>query len=157
MRQAGRALSKSEADIAKYANRSMNFVNMWDPSVTHDGFTGFAQRRYPVGCVCNSSYKTLTRGLSQNGTFAFSSPDACSPVDPVGHSCARGSDNNVGFYECKSLDVVPQMLADRFLAASSWEYSFYAPQSVATLIDLMGGNATFTDRVYASSLFQICY
>ncbi|KAF9028902.1 hypothetical protein BDZ89DRAFT_1065801 [Hymenopellis radicata] len=112
VRQAGRVLSKSEADIAKYTNRSMNFVNMWDPSVSQDGFTGFAQRRYP------------------NGTFAFSSPDACSPVDPVGHSCARGSDNNVGFYE-----------------SSSWEYSFYAPQSVATLIDLMGGNATFIDRV----------
>ncbi|KAK7050486.1 glycoside hydrolase family 92 protein [Favolaschia claudopus] len=68
VRQAAISLQKSPGDVAKYANRSMNFVNMWDPSVTSDGFSGFAQRRYP------------------NGTFAFSPPNACSPVDPVGHS-----------------------------------------------------------------------
>lgn len=85
---------------------------MWDANLTHDGFTGFAQRRYP------------------NGTFAFSPPDACSPVDPVSHSCARGTDNDVGFYE-----------------SSSWEYSFFAPHSVATLVELMGGNDTFVNRV----------
>lgn len=112
VRQAGLALRKSSADIATYTNRSMNFVNMWDANLTYDGFTGFMQRRYP------------------NGTFAFSPPDACSPVDPVSHSCARGTDNDVGFYE-----------------SSSWEYSFFAPHSVATLVDLMGGNDTFVDRV----------
>ncbi|KAJ7319031.1 glycosyl hydrolase family 92-domain-containing protein [Mycena albidolilacea] len=112
VRQAAVALGKSAADVAKYANRSMNFVNMWDASVTSDGFAGFAQRRYP------------------NGTFAFSPPNACSPVDPVGHSCARGTDNNVGFYE-----------------SSSWEYSFFAPHSMATLVGLMGGPATFISRV----------
>ncbi|KAJ7721097.1 hypothetical protein B0H14DRAFT_3625084 [Mycena olivaceomarginata] len=48
------ALDKSAADVGKCANRPMNFVNMWDPSVTSNGFSGFAQRRYP------------------NGTFAFS-------------------------------------------------------------------------------------
>lgn len=47
-RQAGIALKKSADDIAKYTNRSMNFVNHWDSSLTHDGFTGFLQRRYPV-------------------------------------------------------------------------------------------------------------
>jgi hypothetical protein len=26
----------------------MNFANHWDANVTHDGFTGFSQRRYPV-------------------------------------------------------------------------------------------------------------
>jgi putative alpha-1,2-mannosidase len=48
VRQAARALNKSLDDIAKYANRSMNFVNHWDASLTHDGFTGFAQRRFEV-------------------------------------------------------------------------------------------------------------
>ncbi|KAJ7300994.1 hypothetical protein DFH08DRAFT_946211 [Mycena albidolilacea] len=37
-------LDKSAADVGKCANRSMNFVNMWDPSVTSNGFSGFAQR-----------------------------------------------------------------------------------------------------------------
>jgi putative alpha-1,2-mannosidase len=41
-------LNKSTSDIAKYANRSMNFLNHWDASVTSDGFSGFSQRRYPV-------------------------------------------------------------------------------------------------------------
>ncbi|KAJ6504131.1 glycosyl hydrolase family 92-domain-containing protein [Mycena vitilis] len=112
VRQAAIALEKSPGDVVKYSNRSMNFVNMWDANVTSDGFSGFAQRRYP------------------NGTFAFSPPNACSPVDPVGHSCVRGTDNNVGFYE-----------------SSSWEYSFFAPHSMATLIGLMGGPAAFVTRV----------
>ncbi|KIK62755.1 glycoside hydrolase family 92 protein [Collybiopsis luxurians FD-317 M1] len=112
VRQAGIALKKSQADIAKYANRSMNFVNMWDPNVTSDGFSGFAQRRF------------------QNGTFAFTDPVTCSPVDPIAHSCARGTDNDSGFYE-----------------SSSWEMSFFAPHSVATLVRLMGGNTTFVNRV----------
>ncbi|KAJ7601123.1 glycosyl hydrolase family 92-domain-containing protein [Mycena floridula] len=112
VRQAALALNKSSEDVALYANRSMNFVNMWDANLTFDGFTGYAQRRFT------------------NGTFAFSSPDACSPIDPVGHSCARGTDNNVGFYE-----------------SSSWEMSFFAPHSVATLVNLMGGTDTFISRV----------
>jgi len=115
-------LNKSSDDVALYANRSMNFVNMWDANLTFDGFTGYAQRRFA------------------NGTFSFSSPDSCSPIDPVGHSCARGTDNNVGFYE-----------------SSSWEMSFFAPHSVSTLVNLMGGTDTFVSRVdhyFSKGYFQ---
>jgi len=112
VRQAAIALNKSPGDIATYTNRSMNFVNMWDPNVTSDGFSGFLQRR------------------AQNGTFLLSPVAACSPVDPVAHSCARGTDNDVGFYE-----------------SSSWEYSFFMPQSMATVIGLMGGPDTFINRL----------
>ncbi|KAL5521115.1 hypothetical protein ACEPAG_9037 [Sanghuangporus baumii] len=111
VRQAGIALNKSAEDIEKYENRSMNFLNHWDRDVTSDGFTGFMQRRYP------------------NGTFVFSDPVACSPIDTVGHSCARGTDNNVGFYE-----------------SSSWEYSFFAPHSMSSIVDLMGGTDIFINR-----------
>ncbi|KAJ7054106.1 glycosyl hydrolase family 92-domain-containing protein [Mycena amicta] len=97
VRQAAIALKKDPGDVVKYSNRSMNFVNMWNPNITHDGFTGFAQRRLA------------------NGTFVFSSPDECSPVDPVVHSCAR---------------------------ASSWEYSFFAPQSMATIVGAHGQTHT---------------
>ncbi|TFK50461.1 hypothetical protein OE88DRAFT_1701200 [Heliocybe sulcata] len=112
VRQAALALGKSQDDVDKYGNRSMGFVNIWDPNVTSDGFSGFAQRRYA------------------NGTFAYSPPDACSPVDPTPHSCARGTDNNVGFYE-----------------SSSWEYSFFAPHSMSTVVNLMGGPDTFVSRL----------
>ena len=39
-------------------------------------------------------------------------------------------DNVVGFYE-----------------SSSWEYSWFAPHDTAHLVSLMGGNATFVDRL----------
>ena len=99
-------------DVYKYGNRSMNFVNVWDPDVASDGFAGFSQRRYPVRpfflpySQCHP-FRDTTFGFSlvcsmlQNGTFASSDPVACSPLDTVGHSCARGSDNDVGFYECQ--------------------------------------------------------
>ncbi|GJJ06552.1 hypothetical protein Clacol_000744 [Clathrus columnatus] len=112
VRQAAVALNKPTETIEKYAQRAMNFVNVWDPNVTSDGFTGFAQKKLP------------------NGTFVYTDPVDCSPLDTVGHSCARGTDNNVGFYE-----------------SSSWEYSFFAPQSMATVIELMGGAQTFVNRV----------
>ncbi|KAH8109465.1 glycosyl hydrolase family 92-domain-containing protein [Phellopilus nigrolimitatus] len=111
VRQAGIALNKSDDDVYKYGNRSMGFLNVWDPNVTSDGFTGFAQRRFA------------------NGTFAFSDPVDCSPLDTVGHSCARGTDNDVGFYE-----------------SSSWEYSFFAPHSMSSIVDVVGGNDTFVNR-----------
>ncbi|KAF5372793.1 hypothetical protein D9757_011116 [Collybiopsis confluens] len=62
------------ADILKYTNRSMNFVNTSNPNVTSDGFSGFAQRRF------------------QDGTFAFTDPVTCSPVDPIARSCAGRPD-----------------------------------------------------------------
>ncbi|KAJ7170390.1 hypothetical protein C8R43DRAFT_1152947 [Mycena crocata] len=45
--QAALSLKKDPADVVKYANRWMNFVNMWDKNITSDRFSGFAQRWYP--------------------------------------------------------------------------------------------------------------
>ncbi|CAL1694909.1 unnamed protein product [Somion occarium] len=122
VRQAALTLGKGAADIQLYGNRSLGFKNVWDQNVTSDGFTGFSQRRF------------------ENGTFAFSPPDACSPVDPTPHSCARGTDNNVGFYE-----------------SSSWEMSFFAPHSMSTIVNLMGGASTFVSRLdhyFSKGYFQ---
>jgi hypothetical protein len=49
----------------------------------------------------------------QNGTFAFSPPNACSPVDPMGHSCVRGMDNNVGFLNAGLAEVAAAFPAPR--------------------------------------------
>lgn len=59
-----------------------------------------------------SSIEVVLMQYVQNGTFAYSPPNACSPVDPVGHSCARGNDNNVGFYECASPYAKSALLAE---------------------------------------------
>ncbi|KAJ7833755.1 hypothetical protein B0H14DRAFT_3462450 [Mycena olivaceomarginata] len=69
------------------------------------------QVREPLDELCDPS-------VTSNG---FSDPpNACSPVDPMGHSCVRRTDNNVGFY-----------------------YSFFASHSMSTLVGLMGGPAMF--------------
>lgn len=95
---------------------------------------------------------SLGSTVSQNGTFAFSDPVACSPVDTVGHSCARGTDNDVGFYECKHYPIQSRATSNLlWLVASSWEMSFFAPHSMATIIELMGGNDTFISRLYVLS------
>ncbi|KIY52134.1 hypothetical protein FISHEDRAFT_35806 [Fistulina hepatica ATCC 64428] len=111
VRQAALALGMGSVDADQPHTRSMNFAHMWNPNVTSDGFSGFAQQRYP------------------NGSFAYTAPDACSPVETESYSCARGDDNDTGFYE-----------------SSSWEMSFFAPQSMSTIISLMGGPGVFINR-----------
>ncbi|KAJ7451768.1 glycoside hydrolase family 92 protein [Mycena galericulata] len=111
VRQIAQVLGKT-ADEALFANRSLNYRNVWDPTVESDGFKGFAQKRY------------------SDGTFNYTNPTFCSPVDNVTTECSLQPDNIIGFYE-----------------SSSWEYSFYAPHDTAHLIELMGGNATFVKRL----------
>ncbi|KAI5120307.1 hypothetical protein M0805_005811 [Coniferiporia weirii] len=66
-----------------------------------------------------------------NGTFAYIDPIDCSPQDNnTVRACSLTEDNENGFYE-----------------SSSWEYSFFAPHDIAHLIELMGGNETFVERL----------
>jgi hypothetical protein len=117
--------------------------------VASDGFQGFSQRRYQVWLPRRPSPVTvLTQYYIQNGTFAFSDPVACSPIDPTPHSCARGTDNDVGFYECKQERYILTLCINLLdFVASSWEMSFFAPHSMADLVRLMGGPETFIQRV----------
>ena len=48
VRQAAKVLGKGDDAVALYGNRSMGFTKVWDPTVTSDGFSGFAQRRFAV-------------------------------------------------------------------------------------------------------------
>ena len=48
MRQAAKVLGKGTDAVELYGNRSFGFTLVWDPTVTSDGFSGFAQRRFPV-------------------------------------------------------------------------------------------------------------
>ncbi|KAH8994062.1 glycoside hydrolase family 92 protein, partial [Lactarius akahatsu] len=84
IRQVALLLNKAD-DEAKYANRSLSYRNIWDPTVESDGFRGFMQKRFP------------------NGTFAVVDPVACSPNDPrPNRECSLQSDNTIGFYESSS-------------------------------------------------------
>jgi putative alpha-1,2-mannosidase len=67
---------------------------------------------------------------AMNGSFIFGGPTDCSPKDNSSRSGSLQQENVSGFYE-----------------SSSWEYSFFAPHDTAWLIEEMGGNKTFVDRV----------
>ncbi|KAF8513341.1 glycoside hydrolase family 92 protein [Hysterangium stoloniferum] len=82
IRQVAQLLGKADEE-AYYANRF--YRNVWDPSVTSDGFEGFMQKRFP------------------NGTFSFQDPVNCSPKDKnQNRECSLQGDNENGFYESSS-------------------------------------------------------
>lgn len=123
IRQVALLLNKT-SDVERYTNKSMHYLNVWDSTVKSDGFTGFMQHRWP------------------NGTFQFTDPIDCSPVDPDVDSreCSLQPDNEVGFYE-----------------SSSWEYSWFVPHDTGMLVELMGGNNTFLNRLdhfFSKGYFQ---
>ncbi|CCL98662.1 uncharacterized protein FIBRA_00664 [Fibroporia radiculosa] len=77
-----------------------------------------------------------------NGTFYYTDPIDCSPADPdPNRECSLQDDNVVGFYE-----------------SSSWEYSYFAPHDMAYLVQVMGGNTTFVERLdhfFNASYFNV--
>jgi putative alpha-1,2-mannosidase len=84
IRQVAQLLNKTD-DVARYTNRSLFYRNVWDPSVNSDGFSGFAQKRFP------------------NGTFSFQDPANCSPRDSDdSRACSLQWSNQNGFYESSS-------------------------------------------------------
>ncbi|KAI9062844.1 glycoside hydrolase family 92 protein [Trametes sanguinea] len=84
VRQVALLLNKTD-DVATYTNRSLFYRNVWDPSVTSDGFHGFMQKRAP------------------NGSFVHTNPIDCSPKDnDTNRECSLQGDNVVGFYESSS-------------------------------------------------------
>ncbi|KAJ7267552.1 glycoside hydrolase family 92 protein [Mycena haematopus] len=82
IRQIAQVLGKTD-DVATFANRSLSYRNVWDPTVVSDGFHGFSQKRYA------------------NGKFNFTDPVDCSPVSNL-TECSLQSDNVNGFYESSS-------------------------------------------------------
>ncbi|KAJ7434811.1 glycosyl hydrolase family 92-domain-containing protein [Mycena galericulata] len=101
-----------------YFNVSGNWAKIWNPDATHAGFQGFIQPRNKDGSWFLSKY-------DQGGVFR---PDHCSPV--YGHNDCYGGFGGGEFYE-----------------ASSWEYSFYVPHDMASVVHAMGGPETFSARL----------
>ncbi|KAJ7633678.1 alpha-1,2-mannosidase, putative subfamily [Mycena polygramma] len=106
-------------DAASYFNASRDWRNIWNPNATHEGFSGFLQPRNADGSWF------LDSRIDRGGEYR---PDHCSPV--YGHNDCFGGGGGGEFYE-----------------ASSWEYSFYVPHDMASLIGEMGGPKTFSARL----------
>ena len=76
--------------------------------------------------VQSDGFKGFAQKRFSNGTFSYTDPTDCSPNDKnSSRPCSLQGNNNVGFYE-----------------SSSWEYSWFAPNDTAHLINLMGGNVS---------------
>ncbi|KAJ7235600.1 glycosyl hydrolase family 92-domain-containing protein [Mycena haematopus] len=106
------------AEMYHYFNKSADWLNIWNPETEHSGFKGFIQPRWADGRWYLASFDT-------GNVFR---PDHCSPV--YGHNSCFGGNGGGEFYE-----------------ASSWEYSFYVPHDMASLIEVMGGPETFSRRL----------
>lgn len=81
--------------------------------------------------VESDGFKGFIQKRRPDGSFAFEDPVNCSPKDnDTSRECSLQGDNESGGYE-----------------SSLWELSWFAPHDTAYLIELMGGNKTFVDRL----------
>ncbi|KIY53439.1 glycoside hydrolase family 92 protein [Fistulina hepatica ATCC 64428] len=81
--------------------------------------------------VESDNYTGFPQKRLMNGVFNYTDPRTCSNNDPNPDSiCSLQATNTNGFYE-----------------SSSWEYAWFVPHDMAYLVELMGGNDTFVDRL----------
>ncbi|EAA31188.1 glycoside hydrolase family 92 protein [Neurospora crassa] len=130
------------ADITKYHHRGANWRNYWNPSAKdlfRDDHTtqsedtpyfsgqNVSSSQVPKGYTIQSPFVGFLQPRTLAGTFRYHPARTCSPIQNQ-HSC----------YYDTALDVYE---------GSPWLYSFFAPQSMSTLIRLMGGADTFVKRL----------
>lgn len=108
------------ADAAKYARRGGNWRNYWNPEQP-DLYKDHAGNQH------QTAFKGFMQPRLLDGTFHYQPTRACSPIDDM-HSCYY--DTGLATYE-----------------GSPWLYSFFAPQDMASLIQLMGGPDAFVERL----------
>ncbi|EGO54115.1 hypothetical protein NEUTE1DRAFT_87202 [Neurospora tetrasperma FGSC 2508] len=111
------------ADITKYHHRGANWRNYWNPSAKDL----FRDDRTTSSYIIQSPFVGFLQPRTLAGTFRYHPTRTCSPIQNQ-HSC----------YYDTALDVYE---------GSPWLYSFFAPQSMSTLIQLMGGSDTFVKRL----------
>ncbi|CAD6448943.1 f8725af4-0c55-4998-ad3e-4bdd845f23c6 [Sclerotinia trifoliorum] len=111
-------------DVEKYIGRSENWKNMYKAD----------QTSYVNGTIdapnsiVDSGFTGFLQPRYLNGTFGYQDPSLCSPLynftscylSPTGHETYEGS---------------------------SWMYTFFVPQDMATLVTTLGGPSTFVSRL----------
>ncbi|XHF97346.1 hypothetical protein AWENTII_000936 [Aspergillus wentii] len=104
-------------DAEKYESRSGNWQNLFRED----------QTSYLNGN--DTGFKGFFQPKYMNGTWGFQDPLACSNIDTSGKACSL-TNNGPETFE-----------------SSIWEYQFFVPHDMATLITLLGGPAQFTRRL----------
>lgn len=109
----------SYGDAEKYQTRSGNWRNLYLANQTSD--------------LLNTTTSTGFTGFFQprflNGTFGFQDPLMCSNVDTSMDICSL------------------QRTGAETFESSIWEYSFFVPHDMASLITTFGGPAAFVDHL----------
>ncbi|KIS65961.1 uncharacterized protein UMAG_06050 [Mycosarcoma maydis] len=78
--------------------------------------------------IVSDGFTGFLQARNEDGSWAYQDPRRCSPaLEPMGCFLDRGEGHD--FYE-----------------ASSWQYSFFAPHDMATVVKLMGGHRRFLER-----------
>ncbi|RWA04768.1 hypothetical protein EKO27_g10339 [Xylaria grammica] len=110
-----------KGDEAKYLERSHNWRNLWNPEYDDH------YRDRATGAIQGSAFHGFLQPRFTNGTFSEQTARLCSPVYEQ-HVCYF--DTHHSTYE-----------------GSPWLYSFYVPQDMASLVNLMGGAEDFVKRL----------
>jgi putative alpha-1,2-mannosidase len=111
-------------DAEKYLTRSDNWKNMYKS----DQISFVSNTTEHPNSTVDSGFVGFLQPRYLNGTFGYQDPSLCSPLynftscylDPAGHETYEGS---------------------------SWMYTFYVPQDMATLVTTLGGPDSFVKRL----------
>ena len=109
-----------DVDSQKYMNRSQNWKNLFSPTQASLLSTG--------DNTLDTGFVGFLQPRLANGTFAYQDPASCSPLLDFG-SC--------------SLDYG----GGETYEGSSWLYTFFVPQDMASLIHSVGGPEVFVSRL----------
>ncbi|KAK2012242.1 family 92 glycosyl hydrolase [Colletotrichum eremochloae] len=108
-------------DYAKYMQRSANWQNLWK-SDEQDVVVDKDRKE-----VERTKYTGFLMPKLANGSFTHQNTRICSP----------NTEQHLCYFDT----------AQQTYEGSPWLYSFFAPQDMATLIELMGGREAFVDRL----------
>jgi len=125
--QVAKGLEKKK-EYLTYINRSINWENLWNPTVTSFGAKGFIWPRNEDGSWADSLYEKVN----------------LSKYSPMG--CYKFSVFSAGSF--------PNFMYE----SHSWEYSFYVPQDVKKLMLKCGGKDAFVSRLdtfFIKSFFNV--
>ncbi|KAI9664970.1 MAG: hypothetical protein M1821_006418 [Bathelium mastoideum] len=115
----GSGLGGHESDVEKYRGRSENWQHLFDPTTPSDLFNG-----------TNTGFVGFFQPKFLNETFGFQDPLKCSNIDTNPNSICSLQNTGAETFE-----------------SSIWEYSFFVPHDMASLITYLGGPSAFVRRL----------
>ena len=114
----GKGLGGHESDVEKYVGRSENWQNLWDPT----------QTSFINGT--DTGFTGFFQPKFLNETFGFQDPIECSNIDTNPNSICSLQNTAAETFE-----------------SSIWEYSFFVPHDMASLVTYFGGPDAFVRRL----------